>query len=176
MMRYAREYKLPEYDIDLITANKNLADIFEQTVAICNNSKKVSNWLMVETMYLVKEKNREVDDISFSPSNLAKLINLVEARTINGKVAKEVFEKIFDEDVDPEVYVKEHGLATVNDEGVLRSVIERIIAANPKSVDDINAGKLKAMGFLVGQTMKEMKGKADPASINAILNDLLLNK
>ena len=176
MIRYAREYELPEYDIDLITANKNLADIFEQTVAICNNSKKVSNWLMVETMYLVKEKNREVDDISFSPSNLAKLINLVEARTINGKVAKEVFEKIFDEDVDPEVYVKEHGLATVNDEGVLRSVIERIIAANPKSVDDINAGKLKAMGFLVGQTMKEMKGKADPASINAILNDLLLNK
>lgn len=173
MIRYAKEYDLPEYDIDILTANKNLADIFEATVAIGSSPKKVSNWLMVETMYLVKDKNMDIDDVSFSPDNLAKLIGLVESRVINSNVAKEVFAKIFDEDIDPEKYVEENGLKTVNDEGELRSVIEKVVAANPKSVEDINAGKLKAMGFLVGQTMKEMKGKADPASINAILKELL---
>ena len=84
-----------------------------------------------------------------------------------------VLAKIFDEDIDPEVYVKENGLMSVNDEGELRSVIEKVIADNPKSVEDINSGKLKAMGFLVGQTMKEMKGKADPAAVNAILKEIL---
>ncbi len=173
MKRYAEQYDLPAYDIDIITANKKLADIFEATVEICDNAKKVSNWLMVETMYLLKEKNMDADEVSFSPENLAKLIGLVDSRVINGNVAKEVFAKIFDEDIDPEVYVKENGLTAVNDEGELRAVIEKVIAANPKSIEDINAGKLKAMGFLVGQTMKEMKGKADPASVNKILKELL---
>ena len=173
MVRYAEEFDLPEYDIDIITANKKLADIFEATVAICGNPKKVSNWLMVETMFLIKDRGMDVEDISFSPENLAKLIELTQSKAINGKVAKEVFAKIFDEDIDPEVYVKENGLMAVNDEGELKAVIEKVIAANPKSVEDINAGKLKAMGFLVGQTMKEMKGKADPGSVNAILKELL---
>ncbi len=173
MVRYKEQYNLPDYDIDIITANKRLADIFEETVKLGSNPKKVSNWLMVETMYLLKEKGLEPDLVSFSPVNLAKLIKLAEDRVINGNVAKEVFEKIFDEDIDPEEYVKENGLMSVNDEGELRGVIEKIIAANPKSVEDINSGKLKAMGFLVGQTMKEMKGKADPASVNKILKELL---
>ena len=173
MVRYKEQYNLPDYDIDIITANKKLADIFEETVKLGSNPKKVSNWLMVETMYLLKEKGLEPDLVSFSPVNLAKLIKLAEDRVINGNVAKEVFEKIFDEDIDPEEYVKENGLMSVNDEGELRGVIEKIIAANPKSVEDINSGKLKAMGFLVGQTMKEMKGKADPASVNKILKELL---
>ena len=173
MVRYAEEFDLPEYDIDIITANKKLADIFEATVAICGNPKKVSNWLMVETMFLIKDRGMDVEDISFSPENLAKLIELTQSKAINGKVAKEVFARIFDEDIDPEAYVKENGLMAVNDEGELKAVIEKVIAANPKSVEDINAGKLKAMGFLVGQTMKEMKGKADPGSVNAILKELL---
>ena len=173
MERYASEYDIPKYDIEIITSSKNLADLFEKTTALCGKPKKVSNWIMVETMYLVKEKNIDISDISFSPENLAKLIGLVESRAINGNVAKEVFAKIFDEDIDPEVYVKENGLMSVNDEGELRSVIEKVIADNPKSVEDINSGKLKAMGFLVGLTMKEMKGKADPAAVNAILKEIL---
>lgn len=173
MVRYKEQYGLPDYDIDIITANKKLADIFEETVSLGSSPKKVSNWLMVETMYLLKEKGMEPDKVTFSPANLAKLIKLTDERVINGNVAKEVFEKIFDEDIDPEAYVKENGLMSVSDEGELKAVIEKVIAANQKSVEDINSGKLKAMGFLVGQTMKEMKGKADPASVNKILKELL---
>lgn len=115
----------------------------------------------------------DAEDIKFSPENLAKLINLAEAKAINSTVAKEVFEHIFAEDIDPEVYVEEHGLKTVNDEGALRSTIEKIVEANPQSVEDYRNGKKKAIGFLVGQTMKEMKGKADPGMINQILTEIL---
>lgn len=173
MIRYAKEYEIPEYDISIITASKHLADIFEETVAICNNPKKVSNWLMVETMRLLKENDMEPEDIKFSPANLAKLIELTESKAINSSVAKEVFEKVFAEDIDPKKYVEENGLKTVNDEGALRSTIEQVIAANPQSVEDYRNGKKKAIGFLVGQTMKEMKGKADPSMINQILTELL---
>ncbi len=173
MARYAKEYEIPEYDIQILTGSKKLADIFEKTVAICNNPKKASNWLMVETMRLLKEHSMEPEDIKFAPENLAKLIDLTESKAINSTVAKEVFEKIFADNIDPVQYVEEHGLKTVNDEGALRSTIERIIAANPQSVEDYHNGKTKAIGFLVGQTMKEMKGKADPGLINQILMELL---
>ena len=171
--RYKAEFDIPEYDADIITNSKRMADIFEATTAICNKPKKVSNWLMVETMRLLKDNSMEPEDISFSPENLAKLIELVEAGSINSSVAKEVFEKIFKDDIDPEKYVEEKGLKIVNDDGALKSTIEEIIAANPQSVADYHSGKEKALGFLVGQTMKAMKGKANPASINKILKELL---
>ena len=128
---------------------------------------------MGEAMRLLKEHEMDPEDLRFSPANLAKLIGLVEAGTINGTVAKEVFEQIFAEDIDPEQYVKEHGLAAVNDEGELRATIEQIIADNPQSVEDYHNGKEKAIGFLVGQTMKAMKGKANPGLVNKILKELL---
>ncbi|RDY26753.1 Asp-tRNA(Asn)/Glu-tRNA(Gln) amidotransferase subunit GatB [Lachnotalea glycerini] len=171
--RYKKEYDIPDYDIDIITGSKKLADIFEATIAICKKPKKVSNWLMVETMRLLKDHNMEAQDISFSPHNLAKLIELTEAGTINSSVAKEVFEVIFKEDIDPDQYVEEKGLKSVNDEGALRTTIEEIVAANPQSVEDYRNGKQKAIGFLVGQTMKAMQGKADPGMINKILKELL---
>lgn len=171
--RYKQEYDIPEYDIDIITASKRMADIFEETIALGAAPKKVSNWLMVETMRLLKEHEKEADELSFSAVNLAKLIQLVESRAINGTVAKEVFEKIFAEDINPEQYVEEHGLKTVNDEGALRRTIEEVIAANPQSVEDYRNGKEKAIGFLVGQTMKAMKGKADPGMVNQMLKELL---
>lgn len=173
MLRYEREYDIPVYDAGIITSSKTMADIFEETVAICKKPKEVSNWLMVETMRLLKELEMEPEDIRFRPENLAKLINLIHDTKINRTVAKEVFEIIFKEDMDPEVYVKEHGLMMVNDEGILRSVVEKIITANPASVADYHGGKEKALGFLVGQTMKEMKGKADPGMINRIVKELL---
>lgn len=173
MERYKKEFDIPEYDIGIITDSKHMADLFEETVAICGQPKKVSNWLMGETLRLLKEKNMDPEDILFSPENLAKLIQLVDSKAVNSTVAKEVFEVMFAENIDPEKYVEEKGLKTVNDEGALRKTIEEVIAANPQSVEDYRNGKEKAIGFLVGQTMKAMKGKADPASVNQILKELL---
>lgn len=173
LKRYQEEFRIPDYDAGIITSSKRLADLFEATTAICGKPKKVSNWLMVETLRLLKEHEMEPEDIRFAPENLAKLIELADAGTINSTVAKEVFEKIFDENIDPDVYVEEKGLKAVNDEGALRSTIEEIIAANPQSVEDYHNGKEKAVGFLVGQTMKAMKGKANPSMVNQILKELL---
>ena len=171
--RYKEEYDIPEYDIDIITSSKKMADLFEETIALGAAPKKVSNWLMVETMRLLKEHEMEADEIRFSAAHLAALIQMVEAREINGTVAKEVFEKVFSENIDPKAYVEEHGLKTVNDEGALKKVVEEVIASNPQSVEDYRNGKEKAIGFLVGQTMKAMKGKADPGMINKMLKELL---
>ena len=173
LARYKSEYEIPEYDAKIITESKHMADIFEATVAICNKPKKVSNWLMVETMRLMKANEMEADDLSFSPENLAKLIELVEAGTINGNVAKEVFEEIFLKDTDPEKYVEEHGLKMDNDVDGLKVILEKIIADNPQSVEDYNNGKKKAIGFLVGQAMKETKGKANPGIINKMIQEML---
>lgn len=172
-IRYKEEYDIPEYDIDILTNSKKLADIFEEAIALGANPKKVSNWLMVETMRLMKESGTDADDLKFSAKNLATIIRLVDEKVINGTVAKEVFEKVFEEDIDPEQYVEENGLKTVNDEGALTKTIEEIVAANPKSVEDYKNGKEKAIGFLVGQTMKAMKGKADPGEVNRILKEIL---
>jgi len=171
--RYRNEYKIPEYDADIITSSKHLADIFEKTVAICKKPKEVSNWIMVETMRLIKEKEIEADDVSYSPKNLAKLILLIDNNVINRTVGKEVFEKIFEENIDPDVYVKEKGLAMDNDEDGLKELINKVINENPQSIADYHAGKEKALGFLVGQTMKATQGKANPGMINKILKDLI---
>lgn len=173
MARYENDYNIPAYDADIITSSKKMADIFEATVADGANPKKVSNYLMGETMRLLKDKSMDADDISFSPSNLAALIKLIDAGTINSSVAKEVFEKIFEEDIDPEKYVEENGLKMDNDEDGLRGIIEQVVADNPQSVQDYRNGKEKAIGFLVGQTMKATKGKANPGIINKILKELL---
>ena len=171
--RYEEVYKLPAYDAGIITGSKKLADIFEETVALCRNPKKVSNWLMVETLRLLKEHNQEPEDLTFSPENLAKLIQLTEDGSVNSTVAKEVFEKIFEEDVDPDAYVAEHGLKTVNDTGLLEKVIRKVLEANPDVVADYKGGKEKVFGFLVGQVMKEMKGKANPAMASEMLKKLM---
>ncbi len=171
--RYKEEYGIPDYDIDIITSEKRLADIFEETIALGCKPKEVSNWLMVETMRLLKEKETDASDIRFSPAHLAALIGLVEQGKINRTVAKEVFEVMFTEDMDPVSYVEEKGLSMVQDEGALRSTIEEIVKNNPQSVEDYKGGKKKALGFLVGQTMKAMKGKADPAMVNQILLEIL---
>ena len=118
--RYQREFDLPKYDAEIITGHKKFADLFEAATELCGKPKKVSNWIMVETMRLLKENNMDPEDIRFSPVNLAKLINLADSGSITNTVAKEVFELIFKDDIDPEKYVEEKGLKTVNDEGALR--------------------------------------------------------
>lgn len=115
----------------------------------------------------------DADQIRFSPAHLATLIMLVDQKVINQTIAKEIFEVMFEENIDPKQYVEENGLKQENDEGALKKTVEEVIAANPQSVADYRAGKEKAIGFLVGQTMKAMKGKADPASVNKLLKELL---
>ena len=171
--RYNREFDMPRYDAEIITNSKKMADIFEATTAICGKPKKVANWLMVETLRLLKERGQEPEDICFAPEHLAKLIELTEAGTINSSVAKEVFEKIFDENVDPEKYVEEKGLKIVQDDGALEEVLKKVIADNPQAVADYKGGKEKALGALVGQTMKAMKGKANPGAVHKKLREML---
>lgn len=173
MIRYEEEFGLPEYDIEILTSTKHLADLFEATNEIVQKPKEVSNWLMGETMRLVKEQDMDIDDISFSPKHLAALIQMIDQGEINRKVGKQVFEEVFKHDIEPAEYVEKHGLKSMNDEGALRKTIEEIVAANPKSVEDYNAGKKKAIGFLVGQTMRATKGKADPGMVNKILKEIL---
>ena len=173
LARYNKEFDIPDYDAEILTGSKHLADLFEETTELCGKPKKVSNWLMGETLRLLKEAGQEPEEITFSAAHLAKLIELLDAGTINQTVAKEVFEQIFREDIDPEQYVEAHGLKMVNDDNLLRTVVEQVIAANPQSVADYRGGKEKALGFLVGQTMKQMKGKANPGAVNKMLKELL---
>lgn len=173
MKRYKREYDIPDYDIEIITGSKHMADIFEAAAAICRQPKKVSNWLMVDTLRLLKERDMEPEDIRFSPENLAKLISLTDSRSVSSTVAREVFGVMFENDTDPERYVKEHGLNAVSDEEELRTAVKEVIAANPRPVQDYRSGKEKAVGFLVGQTMKKMQGKADPVVVKSLLQELL---
>ena len=171
--RYEKEFDIPAYDAEILTGSKHLADLFEETTQLCKKPKKVSNWLMGETLRLLKEEGKEPEELDFSPEHLAALIELLDAGTINQTVAKEVFEKIYYENVDPQAYVEAHGLKMVNDDGLLRGVVEQVIAGNPQSVADYRGGKEKALGFLVGQTMKQMKGKANPGAVNKLLRELL---
>lgn len=173
LARYRKEFDIPEYDAQIITASKHMADIFEAVAALSGNPKKAANWLIVETLRLLKERGQEPEALCFAPENLAKLIDMTESGVVNSSVAKEVFEKIFDENIDPEKYVEENGLKIENDEGALGAVLSKVIAENPQAAADYRNGKKKALGALVGQVMKEMKGKADPGAVNRRLKEML---
>ena len=173
MERYQKEYGLPAYDASILTESKAMADLFEETVKLCKKPKEASNWLMVEAMRLLKEKAMEPEEMGLSAASLAALIDMVESKEINRTIAKTVFQEMFDQDLDPRQYVKEHGLGMVADDGALRKAIEQVMEENPQSVADYKSVKTKAMGYLVGQTMKAMKGKADPASVSSMVKEML---
>ena len=173
MARYISEFNLPEYDADIITLYKPLADLFEAAVQKGSAPKEASNWLMGETMRIVKDKGIEPDQVKLTGENFAKFLKLIENDVINKTVAKEVFEAIFDGGVNPEAYVEEHGLKMDNDTDGLKKIIEEVVANNPKAVADYQGGNKKAIGALVGQTMKATQGKDNPQMINKILNEIL---
>ena len=173
MARYISEFNLPEYDADIITLYKPLADLFEAAVQKGSAPKEASNWLMGETMRIVKDKGIEPDQVKLTGENFAKFLKLIENDVINKTVAMEVFEAIFDGGVNPEAYVEEHGLKMDNDTDGLKKIIEEVVANNPKAVADYQGGNKKAIGALVGQTMKATQGKANPQMINKILNEIL---
>ena len=172
--RYKKEYELPDYDIDQITGSKKMSEIFEGAVAEGADPKKASNWLMVETMRLMKETGIDAESLKFSAKNLAALIKLVDSKEINGGVAKEVFEKaVFSDDLDPVKYVADNNMSTKADSGQLLEVVKKAIEANPKAVEDVKNGKQKAIGAIVGFVMKEMKGKCDPGEVNKLIAEEL---
>lgn len=171
--RYVSEFGLPEYDAGIITTQKALADFFEETTAICNKPKEVSNWIMGELMRLLGENDAEAKDMKLTPKALATLIELVEKKTINRNKAKEIFAIAFKEDLNVAKYVKDNNLEQVSDEGLVKEIVDKVIENNPQAVDDYKFGNKKAIGFLMGQCMKELKGKGDPGVVNKLLSAAL---
>ena len=171
--RYVSEFGLPEYDAGIITTQKALADFFEETTAICGKPKEVSNWIMGELMRLLGENDAETKDMKLTPKVLATLIELVEKKTINRNKAKEIFAIAFKEDLDVAKYVKDNNLEQVSDEGLVKEIVDKAIANNPQAVEDYKSGNKKAIGFLMGQCMKELKGKGDPGVVNKLLTEAL---
>ena len=171
--RYEKEFGLSAYDASLLT------DLYEQTVSLLQQKevagapKKAANWFIGETLRLLKDRGMETEDLHFTPGHLADLIVVCERGEVNNQTAKKVFGRIFDEDVEPVSYIEENGLKTVVDTGVLESIVEKILASNPKTVEEYQSGKTKVLSFLVGQVMKEMKGKADPQTVNRLLMEKL---
>ena len=168
-LRYQEEFGLPAYDAGILTESRHLSAIFEETAVLLGNAKKAANWFMVEVLRLMKDKNMEPEDIKFSPRHLADLLEMVEKKEVSAQNAKKVFEKVFDEDIDPVVYIEENGLKIVEDTGLLSDTVSRILNDNPGPLAELLGGKDKVMGFFVGQIMKELKGKANPASVREAL-------
>lgn len=171
--RYKKEFDIPEYDAKLITESKKTADIFEETAKICGKPKKAANWIIGEMFRLMKDTGTEPEDLKFSPANLARLIDMTDAGTISAAVARKVFEQIFAEDVDPERYVEENALKSIDDESAIREAVEKVISDNPQAVADYKGGKQKAFGALMGQSMRALKGKADPGTVTEMIKKLL---
>ncbi|MBE7028050.1 MAG: Asp-tRNA(Asn)/Glu-tRNA(Gln) amidotransferase subunit GatB [Ruminococcaceae bacterium] len=171
--RYVGKYGLPEYDSFILTSSKNMADYFDACISLGASPKTVSNWLMGDVLRLIKEM--ELEKIPFIPSKLVSLIGLIEKGTISNNAAKKVLAEMFTDDSEPMALVEKLGLAQVSDEGELKKMIEEVLAQNPQSVEDFKAGKGKAMGFLMGQTMKISKGKANPQVISKLLSEALNN-
>ena len=171
--RYVGEYALPEYDSFILTSSKNMADYFDACISLGASPKTVSNWLMGDVLRSMKEL--ELEKIPFEPSKLVSLIGLIEKGTISNNAAKKVLAEMFTDDSEPMALVEKLGLAQVSDEGELKKMIEEVLAQNPQSVEDFKAGKGKAIGFLMGQTMKISKGKANPQIISKLLSEALNN-
>lgn len=171
--RYIKEFGLSEYDTGMITGDVNFVKLFERTVEICSSPKDAANWIMGELMKMLNDTGTLSENITFNADSLGILINMVKANKINRGTAKEVFEKIFTENVDPEKYVKDNNLAQVTDLSAIRPVIEQVIADNEKSVTEYKSGKTQAMGYIMGQAMRALKGKAPAGEVQKILKEIL---
>ena len=164
--RYLEEYKLSEKDARIITSSKYLSDLFEEAGKISGNIKAVGNWIISDISRILNEKELEPMNISFTASQLAELVMLIDKGTISSSIGKKVLEELFENPRKPEEIIKEKGWIQISDEGAIKEVVLKILEANPQSVADFKAGKDRALGFLVGQAMKETKGKANPQMLN----------
>ena len=171
--RYVNELGLSEYDASQLTGSKALVDLFEQNLAAGYPAKEIANWIMGEVMHLLSDSGKEPEDMAFDYGYLGSLIGMVQKNEITRNTAKKVFKAVFEEGCDPVQYVEQHNLKTVTDTGAVKAVIEEVVAANQKSVDEYKSGKEKALQYLIGQSMRALRGKADPQTVTAILKEIL---
>ena len=164
--RYLEEYKLSEKDANIITSSKYLSDLFEGAIKICNNPKAVNNWIISDISRILNETEMEPIEIPFDSKQLAKLVMLIDKGTISSSIAKKVLVEMFEHPRDPEDIIDEKGWVQISDEGAIKDVVLKVLEANPQSVADYKGGKDKALGYLVGQAMKETRGKANPKMLN----------
>ena len=171
--RFVREYEIPEYDAGVLTTSKALANYFETCVKLFNQPKTVSNWIMGDLLRELKNDDRDIDDCPVTPERLTELLKLIDDGTISGKMAKTVFEDMYQSGKPPADIVKEKGMTQISDESALLKIVEEVIAANPGQAADYRNGKDKLIGFFVGQVMKASKGQANPALVNKLLIEKL---
>lgn len=171
--RYVKQYGLPVYDADVLTASKRVADFFEETVKLGADAKQVSNWIMGDFLAYLNQNNLEIHQAKVAPAGLAAMIGMIAEGKISSKIAKDVFKGMLESGKDPSVIVEEKGLVQISDEGAIAGFVEEAIANNPKAVDDYRAGNEKAIGALVGQVMKASKGKANPGLVNKLILERL---
>ena len=164
---------LPKHDSKLISSNQNLSGIFDGVLKHFNKPKDVSNWIIGELLSISKTAGTGDDEIEIDVEKFAKIVRLVDEKTINRTVGKTILTKLFEENIDPEAYITEHSLAMVSDTGLLEATIREVLAENEKSVNEYREGSRKVFGFLVGQVMKKTAGKADPRSVNELLEKLI---
>lgn len=171
--RYIEQYGLSSYDADVLTSSKDLAEFFDNTLNHYNDAKAIANWIMGDLLRYLNENNLEIKNSKVTPKALGELLSLIEDGTISGKIAKTIFKDIIETGKEPKAIVEEKGLVQISDEGEIARVVESVIANNPESVEDYRNGKEKAVGFLVGQVMKETKGKANPQLVNKLIKKRL---
>jgi len=171
--RFIKQFNLPEYDAEILTNTKDMADYYETVLEFTDDYKSASNWVMGDISKVINENKISIKDFSISPKNIGKLIELIHNNTISGKIGKEVFEELLKSNVDPEIIIKEKNLVQITDSYELENVIDGILLSNTKQVDEFKNGKEKVFGFLVGQVMKETNGKANPQLVNEILTKKL---
>ncbi len=171
--RYVSELGLSEYDAAQITTSKYLVALFEENLAAGYPAKELANWIMGEVMRMLSDSGKEPEEMAFDYGYLGALIGMVQRSEITRNTAKKVFKAVFEEGCDPVKYVEEHNLKTVTDTGAVKAAIEEVVAANQKSVDEYKSGKEKALQYLIGQSMRALRGKADPQTVTAILKELL---
>ncbi|MCK6255394.1 Asp-tRNA(Asn)/Glu-tRNA(Gln) amidotransferase subunit GatB [Fictibacillus sp. KIGAM418] len=174
--RYVSEFGLPAYDAGVLTASIKMADFFEEGMREKADPKLLSNWLMGEVSAFLNTESKEIGETPLTPGNLAKMIKLIEDGTISSKIAKKVLKEMIENGGDPQTIVKEKGLVQISDEGAIREFVVAVLDRNPQSIEDFKNGKDKAIGFLVGQVMKETKGKANPPLVNKLIAEELKNR
>ena len=167
--RFINEYKLNEMEAATLSSEQELAEYYEQVVKVSDNARLAANWVLTEILRVLKEKNISIEEFSVEPENIGKLIKLIKDNTISSKIAKDVFEILLSENKDPEIIVKEKGLVQITDNSEIEKIVEQVLAENPQSVEDYKAGKSNALKYLVGQSMRLSKGKANPQMINEMI-------
>ena len=171
--RFVESYGLREYDADVLTATRELSEYFEKVASNSGDPRAAANWVMGDLAGLLKQEGKEVTESPVTSENLGRLVRLIAEGKISGKLAKEIFPKMFASGDAPELIMEREGLQQISDEGALAKIVDEVIAGNPKQVEQYRGGKTAVIGFLVGQVMKASRGQADPATVNRLLKEKL---